>query len=35
VLVVRDGELRDEIALGRRADHQATALITRLARLGL
>jgi putative ABC transport system ATP-binding protein len=35
VLVVRDGVLRDEIALGRRADHHAPALIDRLARLGL
>jgi putative ABC transport system ATP-binding protein len=35
VLVVRDGELRDEIPLGRRADHDATGLITRLAGLGL
>jgi putative ABC transport system ATP-binding protein len=35
VLVVRDGALRDEIVLGRRADHQPTALITRLAGLGL
>ena len=35
VLVVRDGELRDEIPLGRRADHDATELITRLAGLGL
>ena len=35
VLVVRDGELRDEIVLGRRADHQTAILIGRLARLGL
>jgi putative ABC transport system ATP-binding protein len=35
VLVVRDGELRDEIRLGRRASHDATPLIERLARLGL
>jgi len=35
VLVVRDGELRDEIPLGRRVDHRAPALIQRLAALGL
>jgi putative ABC transport system ATP-binding protein len=35
VLVVRDGQLRDEIALGRRADHEARHLIARLAELGL
>ena len=35
VLVVRDGEIREEIALGRRSDHDATPLIGRLARLGL
>ncbi len=35
VLVVRDGQVRDEIALGRRADHEARPLITRLAELGL
>lgn len=35
VLVVRDGEIRDEIPLGRRADHQAAGLIERLAGLGL
>jgi len=35
VLVVRDGEIRDEIALGRRSDHDASPLIRRLARLGL
>jgi putative ABC transport system ATP-binding protein len=35
VLVVRDGQLRDEIALGRRADHEARPLIARLAELGL
>ncbi len=35
VLVVRDGEVRDEIALGRRRDHEARPLIRRLAELGL
>ncbi len=35
VLVVRDGEIRDQITLGRRADHQARPLIARLAELGL
>jgi len=35
VLVVRDGAIVDEIALGRRADHEAKPLITRLAALGL
>ncbi len=35
VLVVRDGQLRDEIVLGRRRDHQARPLIARLAELGL
>jgi putative ABC transport system ATP-binding protein len=35
VLVVRDGAVLDEIALGRRADHEARPLITRLAELGL
>jgi putative ABC transport system ATP-binding protein len=35
VLIVRDGVIRDEIALGRRADHEARPLITRLAALGL
>ena len=35
VLVVRDGEIRDEITLGRRADHEARPLIGRLAELGL
>ena len=35
VLVVRDGRLIDEISLGRRPDHDARALITRLATLGL
>jgi len=31
VLVVRDGRILDTIELGRRADHDATALIARLA----
>jgi putative ABC transport system ATP-binding protein len=35
VLVVRDGEVRDEIALGRRRDHEAKPLIRRLAAMGL
>lgn len=35
VLVVRDGTIIDEIALGRRPDHQAAPLISRLAELGL
>jgi putative ABC transport system ATP-binding protein len=35
VLIVRDGAIIDEIALGRRADHQAGPLISRLAHLGL
>jgi putative ABC transport system ATP-binding protein len=35
VYVVRDGQILDEIALGRRADHNATPLIARLAQLGL
>ncbi|MDP9468892.1 MAG: hypothetical protein M3P32_09185, partial [Chloroflexota bacterium] len=35
VLVVRDGTIRDEILLGRRADHEARPLISRLAALGL
>jgi len=35
VLVVRDGSIRDEIALGRRRDHEARPLIVRLAALGL
>jgi putative ABC transport system ATP-binding protein len=35
VLVVRDGEILDEIELGRRADHEARPLILRLAALGL
>jgi len=35
VFFVQDGQLRDEIRLGRRADHSATPLIARLAQLGL
>ena len=35
VLVVRDGEILETIQLGRRADHEARPLITRLAELGL
>ncbi len=35
VLVVRDGSIRDEIALGRRRDHEARPLIDRLAAQGL
>ena len=35
VLVVGDGTIREEIVLGRRSDHAATVLITRLAQLGL
>ena len=35
VLVVRDGQVRDEIDLGRRRDHDAKPLIRRLAALGL
>jgi putative ABC transport system ATP-binding protein len=35
VHVVGDGRLLDTIALGRRADHDATQLIARLAQLGL
>ena len=35
VLVVRDGAILDDITLGRRADHEARGLITRLAELGL
>jgi putative ABC transport system ATP-binding protein len=35
VLVVQDGAILDEIALGRRRDHEARPLITRLAALGL
>jgi len=35
VLVMADGRIGDEIDLGRRADHSATPLISRLARIGL
>jgi putative ABC transport system ATP-binding protein len=35
VLVVQDGAILDEIELGRRSDHDARPLITRLAALGL
>jgi len=35
VEVVQDGRIRDEIVLGRRADHAAGPLIARLAQLGL
>ena len=35
VLIVRDGQIRDEIELGRRQDHDAKPLIRRLAALGL
>jgi putative ABC transport system ATP-binding protein len=35
VLVISDGTIRDTIELGRRADHDATVLIGRLAQLGL
>jgi putative ABC transport system ATP-binding protein len=35
VLIVGDGRIRDTIELGRRADHDASALIGRLAKLGL
>ncbi len=35
VLVIGDGRIRDTIELGRRADHDATLLISRLAQLGL
>jgi putative ABC transport system ATP-binding protein len=35
VLVISDGQIRDEIALGRRASHDAAPLIARLAELGL
>jgi ABC-type lipoprotein export system ATPase subunit len=35
VLVVRDGEIRDKIDLGRRRDHEAGPLIRRLSALGL
>lgn len=35
VLIVGDGRIQDTIELGRRADHDASALIARLAMLGL
>jgi len=35
VIVIQDGLLREEIALGRRSDHAAAPLIARLAQLGL
>jgi putative ABC transport system ATP-binding protein len=35
VLIVRDGQITDEVRLGRRADHDAAPLIARLAQLGL
>ncbi len=35
VLVVLDGQIQDEIVLGRRDDHAAAPLIARLAQLGL
>jgi putative ABC transport system ATP-binding protein len=35
VLVIGDGRIREEIALGRRGDHSAAPLIARLAQLGL
>ncbi|MBI2763788.1 MAG: ABC transporter ATP-binding protein [Chloroflexi bacterium] len=35
VLVIRDGRIREEITLGRRADHSAAPLIARLAQIGL
>ncbi|HLX35700.1 MAG TPA: ABC transporter ATP-binding protein [Candidatus Limnocylindrales bacterium] len=35
VLVVGDGRIRDEIVLGRRLDHSAAPLISRLAQIGL
>jgi putative ABC transport system ATP-binding protein len=35
VLVIEDGRIHDEIALGRREIHDATPLIARLAQLGL
>jgi putative ABC transport system ATP-binding protein len=35
VEVIQDGLIRDEIVLGRRADHTAAPLIARLAQLGL
>ena len=35
VLVISDGRIRDEIRLGRRADHDTAPLVGRLAELGL
>jgi putative ABC transport system ATP-binding protein len=35
VLVIGDGHIQEEIVLGRRADHSAAQLITRLAQVGL
>jgi putative ABC transport system ATP-binding protein len=35
VLVIGDGRIREEITLGRRSDHSAAPLISRLAQLGL
>ena len=35
VLVIGDGAIREEIVLGRRIDHSATPLISRLAQIGL
>ena len=35
VLVIGDGRIREEIGLGRRADHSAAPLIARLAQVGL
>ncbi|HEX5012974.1 MAG TPA: ABC transporter ATP-binding protein [Candidatus Limnocylindrales bacterium] len=35
VLVISDGQIRDEISLGRRVSHDAAPLIARLAELGL
>jgi hypothetical protein len=33
--VIRDGGILEEIVLGRRSDHAAALLISRLAQLGL
>jgi putative ABC transport system ATP-binding protein len=35
VLVIGDGQIKDEITLGRRRDHSAAPLIARLAQIGL
>jgi ABC-type lipoprotein export system ATPase subunit len=35
VLVISDGRIRDQIALGRRNEHDTTPLVSRLAELGL